>query len=45
MSAHVVLNLLYELGVRIRCEVFPNELNKLKNTGVRMQDYIYHMIL
>ena len=52
MSAHALLNLLNELGKNIRCEVlpnilsvFPNELNIFKNTGTRMQDSIYHMIL
>ena len=40
MSAHVLLNLLNELGKKIRCEslpsilsVFPNEFNKFNNTG------------
>ena len=52
MSAHVLLNLLNELGEKIRCEavpsilsVFPNEFNKFNNTGARMQDSIYHMKL
>ena len=52
MSAHVLLNLLNELGKKIRCEallsilsVFPNELNKFNNTGARMQDSVYHMTL
>ena len=52
MSVHVLLNLLNELGEKIRCEalpgilsVFPNEFNKLNNTGARMQDSIYHMTL
>ena len=52
MSAHVLLNVLNELGEKIRCEalpsilpVFPNELNKFNNTGARMQDSIYHMTL
>ena len=50
MSAHVLLNLLNELGKKIRCEavpsilsVFPNEFDKFNNTGERMQDSIYHM--
>ena len=50
MSAHVLLNLLNEIGKKIRCEafssilsVFPNEFNKFNNTGARMQDSIYHM--
>ena len=47
MSAHVLLNLLNELGKKIRCEplpsisVFPNEFNKFNNTGARMQASIY----
>ena len=52
MSAHVLLNLLNELGKKIRCEavpsilsVFPNKFNKFNNTGARMQDSIYHMTL
>ena len=52
MSAHVLLNLLNELGEKIRCEalpsilsVSPNEFNKFNNTGARMQDSIYHMTL
>ena len=47
-----LLNLLNKLGKKIRCETLPsilsalpNELNKFNNTGVRMQDSIYHMIL
>ena len=50
MSAHVLLNLLYEVGEKIRCEAFlsvlPNEFNKFNklNTGARMQDSIYHRI-
>ena len=46
------LNLLNELGKKIRCEavptilsVFPNEFNKFNNTGARLQDSIYHMTL
>ena len=42
MSAHVLLNLLNELGEKIRCEalpsilsVFPNEFNKCNNTAYR----------
>ena len=49
MSAHVLLNLLNQLGKKIRCEalpsilsVFPNEFSKFNNTGARMQDSIYH---
>ena len=45
MSAHVLLNLLNELGEKIRCEAFSNEFNKFNNTGARMQDSIYHMTL
>ena len=53
MSAHILLNLLNELGEKIRCEalpsillVSPNEFNKFNNTGARMQDSIfYHMTL
>ena len=52
MSAHVSLNLLNELGEKIRCEAVPsilsissNEFNKLNSTGARMQDSIYHMTL
>ena len=52
MIAHVLLNLLNELGKKIRCEalpsilsVFPNEFNKFNNTGARMQDSTYHMTL
>ena len=51
-SAHVLLNLLNELGEKIRCEAlpsilsfFPDEFNKFNNTGARMQDSIYHMTL
>ena len=52
MSAHVLLNLLNELRKKIRCEalpsilsVFPNEFNKVNDTGARMQDSTYHMTL
>ena len=52
MSAHVLLNLLNELGIKIRCEavpsilsVFPNAFNKFNDTGARMQDSIYHITL
>ena len=48
MSAHVLLNLLNELGEKIRCEslpsilsVLPNEFNKFNNAGARMQDSIF----
>ena len=47
MSAHVLLNLLNKLGKKIRCEalssillVSPNKLNKVNNTGARMQGSI-----
>ena len=36
MRAHVLLNLLNELGKKRRCEAlpaFPNGLNKFNNTG------------
>ena len=49
MSAHAVLNLLDELGGKDKMRgfakhllVFPSGFN---NTGARMQDSIYHMIL
>ena len=50
MSAHVLLNLLNELGKKdkmrglpsILC-LFPNEFNKFNNTRARMLDSIYHM--
>ena len=52
MSAHTLLNLLNELGNKIRCEtlpsilsVFPQRFNKFNTTGARMQDSIYHMTL
>ena len=46
MSAHVLLNLLNELGESLASYRFsPNELNKFNNTGARMQDSIYHMTL
>ena len=40
MSAHVLLNLLNELGKRDR-----NEFIKFNNTRARMIDSIYHMTL
>ena len=50
MSAHVLLNLLNELGKRdkMRClprilSLFCNEFNKFNNTRSRMLDSIYHM--
>ena len=52
MSAHVLLNLLKELGNgdKIRglqsiLSLFHNEFNKFNNTRVRMLDSIYHMTL
>ena len=43
MSAHVLLNLLNELGKRYKergllsiLSLFPNEFNKFNNTGARM---------
>ena len=50
MSAHVLLNLLNELGKidKIRglpssLSLFRNELNEFNNTGARVLDTIYHM--
>ena len=52
MSAHVLLNLLNELGKRDKMQglpiilsLFRNKLNKFNNTGARMLDSIYHMTL
>ena len=52
MSAHVLLNLLNELGKRDKMRglssilsLFRNEFNKLNNTSARMLDSIYHMAL
>ena len=52
MSTHVLLNLLNELGKKMRCEavpsillVFPNEYNKFNKSGARMEDSISHMTL
>ena len=42
MSAHVSLNLLNDLGRKIRCKALPNEFNKFDNTGAQMQDSVYH---
>ena len=49
MSAHVLLNLLNELGKRdelrglpIILSLFRNEFNKFNNTRTRMFDSIYH---
>ena len=50
MSAHVLLNLLNELGKKHKMRglpsilsLFRNEFNKFNNTGARMLDSIYHM--
>ena len=50
MSAHVLLNLLNELGKRDKLRglpsilsLFRNEFNKFNNTRARMLDSIYHM--
>ena len=52
MSAHVVFNLLNELGKRDKrrglpsfFSLFRNEFNKFNNTRARMLDSIYHMTL
>ena len=52
MSAHVLLNLLNELGKRDKMRGLPsifslirNEFNKFNNIGVRMLDSIYHVTL
>ena len=51
MSAHVLLNLLNELGKSDKMRgllsillLFCNGFNKFNNTGARMLDSIYHMI-
>ena len=50
MSAHVLLNLLNELGKRDKMRglpsilsLFRNEFNKFNNTRARVLDSIYHM--
>ena len=50
MIAHVLLNLLHELGKRDKMRglpsilsLFRNEFNKFNNTRARMLDSIYHM--
>ena len=50
MSAHVLLNLLIELGKRDKMRglpsilsLFRNEFNKFNYTGARMFDSIYHL--
>ena len=52
MSAHVLLNVLNELGKRDKMpglpsisSLFRNKFNTFKNTRARMLDYIYHMTL
>ena len=52
MSAHVLLNLLNELGKRDKMRglpsilsLFRNQFNKFNDTGARMLDSIYHMTL
>ena len=52
MSAHVLLNLLDELGKRDKMRGLPsilsffrNEFNKFNNTRAQMLDSIYHMTL
>ena len=52
MNVPVLFNLLKELGKRDKMQglpsilsLFRNEFNKFNNTGARMLDSIYHMIL
>ena len=52
MSAHVLMNLLNELGKRDKMRglpsslsLFRNEFNKFNNTRAQMLDSIYHMTL
>ena len=52
MSAHVLLNLLNELGKRDKMlgkprilSLFRKEFNKFNKTRARMLDSIYHMTL
>ena len=52
MSAHVLLNLLNELGKKDKMRGLPsilslflNEFNRFNNTGARILDFIYHMTL
>ena len=52
MSAHVLLNLLNELGKRDKMRglpsilfLFRNEFNKFNNTRARLLDPIHHMTL
>ena len=50
MSAHVLLNLINELGKRDKMQSLPsilslfcNKLNKFNNTGARMLNSIHHL--
>ena len=43
-SAHVLLNLINELGKEIKCKA-PNGFNKFNNTRAPTLDFIYHMTL
>ena len=50
MSAHVLLNLLNELGKKMRglpsiLSLFRNEFNSFNNTRARMLDSIYHITI
>ena len=52
MSAHVLLNLFYELRKRDKMRGLPsilspfcNKFNKFNNTRARMLESIYHMTL
>ena len=52
MSAHVLLNLLNELGKRDKMRglpsilsLFRSEFNKFNNARARMLDSIYHMTI
>ena len=48
MSAHALLNLLNELGKKIRCEAvlsIPNGFNNFNNTVAGMQDSVYYLTL
>ena len=50
MSAHVLLNVFYELRKRDKMRglprilsLFRNDFNKFNNTGAELLDSIYHM--
>ena len=52
MSAHVLFNLLNELGKRDKLRglpsflsLFPNEFNKFNNINAQMLIFFYHMAL